>query len=48
MHRKACTQLTKDKKKKNIVISYFVLTTDIPDSEADVLIFHSLHVKPCK
>ena len=25
---------------------YLVLATDIPNSEADVLIFHSFHIKP--
>lgn len=28
--------------------SYLVLTPHIPDSEADVLVFHCLHVKSCK
>lgn len=27
-------------------IKYLVLTPDIPDSEANVLVFHSLHIKP--
>lgn len=27
---------------------YLVLTPNIPDSEADVFVFDSLNVKPCK
>lgn len=25
---------------------YLVLTTNVPDSEADILVFHSLHIEP--
>ncbi|KAL4590737.1 hypothetical protein LXL04_003679 [Taraxacum kok-saghyz] len=30
------------------LISYLVLTSNIPHCKADVLVLHSLHIKPCK
>jgi hypothetical protein len=39
--------ITKDKNQRRITGSYLVLTPNIPDGKADVLIFHSLHIEPC-
>jgi hypothetical protein len=40
--------IVEDETERMITTTYLVLTPNIPDSEADVLIFHSLHIEPCK
>ena len=51
-HRKLATpsmhKMYHDQKKKGHRISYLVLTTDIPNSEANVLVLYSFNIKPCR
>ena len=50
-HRKLATpsmhKMYHDQKKKGHRISYLVLTTDIPNSEANVLVLNSFNIKSC-
>lgn len=38
--------IIRDANKRMITGSYLVLTANIPDSEADVFVFHRLHIEP--